>query len=38
MQAPVGGTPAGATPGETLTNPTGTPVDTTTPPAETPGR
>lgn len=38
MMAPAGGTPAGATPGETLTNPVGTPVDTTTPPAETPGR
>lgn len=35
---PVGGTPAGATPGETLTNPTGTPDETMPPPAETPGR
>jgi adhesin transport system outer membrane protein len=35
---PVGGTPAGATPGETLTNPTGVPADETMPPAETPGR
>ncbi len=36
--APVGGTPAGATPGETITNPTGTPDQTTPPPAETPGQ
>ena len=35
---PLGGTPAGATPGETITNPTGTPDVTTPPPAETPGR
>jgi outer membrane protein, adhesin transport system len=35
---PVGGTAAGATPGETITNPTGTPDQTTPPPAETPGR
>jgi adhesin transport system outer membrane protein len=36
--APLGGTAAGATPGETITNPTGTPDETTPPPAETPGR
>ncbi len=35
---PIGGTPAGATPGETLTNPTGTPVETPPPPEEAPGR
>jgi adhesin transport system outer membrane protein len=35
---PVGGTPAGATPGETIGNPTGTQDQTTPPAADTPGR